>query len=258
MVARNWRVLSENQAFRTDLENMVQVRTEELRNLLQERKAFFADMAHDLKAPVFAANSFIQAIRTHNTGVDSELLRYIDLVEQKQREMVRRVQGLTVFNQMDELTAPYETVSVRDLLNRVYNAHYMAAEVQAVYFSVEPPDMDGMLYAPQQKLDILFENLITNALKFTAPGGQITLSASVGPESCHFSLIDTGSGIPSKEVPHVFERFFVGENNKDTGSGLGLYIVKSIVDELHGEIYVSSRLNHGSIFFIDLPLGRAV
>lgn len=252
--ARNKRILSENEAFKCHLEELVEQRTEELKNLLQERKAFFADMAHDLKAPVFAAGSFIQAIRAHNTGVDGELLRYIDLVEQKQQEMVRRVQGLTVFNQMDELSEPYMAVSVQGLLDEIYKAHHMAAEVQSVYFVVEPPNVDGILHAQPKKLEILFENLIVNALKFTPRGGRITLSATIDQDGCHLSVSDTGCGICAEEVPHLFDRFYVGTQGKGSGSGLGLYIVKNIVNELGGEISVSSKVGKGSVFFIDLPL----
>ncbi len=256
MVSRNKRILAENDEFRAHLEELVEQRTAELKNLLQERKAFFADMAHDLKAPVYAAGSFIQAIRAHNTGIDAELLRYIDLVEQKQQEMARRVQGLAIFNQMDELSEPYAMVSVKSLLEEIYHTHHMAAEVQSVYLIMEPPEEDGFLYAPLKKLEILYENLIINALKFTPSGGKITLSAAIDDEGCHLSVADTGCGIAPEDVPHIFERFYMGKESHGTGSGLGLYIVKSIIEELAGEIYVSSKLGQGSIFFIDLPLAR--
>ena len=254
MVARNRRILAENAAFQTHLEELVQQRTAELQNLMQERKAFFADMAHDLKAPIFATGSFIQAIREHNTGVDSELSGYIDLVEQTQQEMARRVRGLTEFNKIDELSEPYEPVSVRQLLEETYDLQHMAAEVQSVYLVVEPPEGDGQIYAQPKKLDILLENLIFNALKATPAEGKITLSAQLDGSFCHLSLADTGCGIPEEELSHIFDRFFVGKENAGTGSGLGLYIVKCIVDSLQGEIHVSSQPGQGTVFSIDLPL----
>lgn len=254
MVARNRRVLAENAAFQAHLEELVQQRTAELTNLMQERKAFFADMAHGLKAPIFATGSFIQAIREHNTGIDSELTGYIDLVEQTQREMSRRVYGLTEFNKIDALSEPYAPVSVRHLLEETYALHHMAAEVQSIYLIVEPLEGDGNIYAQPDKLDVLLENLIFNALKATPPEGKITLSARLDEKFCHLSLADTGRGIPPEELPHIFDRFFVGRENAGTGSGLGLYIVKTIVDSLRGEIHVSSKPGRGTVFFIDLPL----
>lgn len=252
LAERNRRILAENEQLTAHLEELVEQRTEELNRLLRERKAFFADMAHDLKTPVYAAGAFIEAIRAHNTGVDAELLRYIDLVEQKQQEMVRRVQGLTAFNRMDEQTQPREEISVRQLLEGVYQAHRMAAEVQSVHLELVPPEGDGTLYAQRPKLDILFENLLVNALKATPPNGKITLAAELDGEGCHLLVSDTGRGIPPEELSHIFERFFVGRNSG--GSGLGLYIVKSIVDGLGGSISVSSTPGQGTAFFIDLPL----
>ena len=254
MVARNRRILAENAAFQTHLEALVQQRTAELTDLLQERKAFFADMAHDLKAPIFAAGSFIQAIREHNTGVDSELSGYIDLVEQTQQEMARRVYGLTEFNKIDALSEAYEPVSVRTLLEEAYQLHHMAAEVQSVHLIIEPLEGDGQIYAQPRKLAILLENLIFNALKATPSDGRITLSARLDGKFCRLSLADTGCGIPPEELSHIFDRFFVGRQNTGTGSGLGLYIVKCIVDGLQGEIRVTSQPGHGTVFSIDLPL----
>ncbi|MBU9726771.1 sensor histidine kinase [Diplocloster modestus] len=254
MAARNRRILAENAAFQTHLEELVQQRTAELTNLMQERKAFFADMAHDLKAPIFATGSFIQAIREHNTGVDTELSSYIDLVEQTQQEMARRVYGLTEFNKIDALSDPYEAVSVKYLLEETYELHHMAAEVQSVYLIIEPPEIDGQIYAQPRKLDILLENLIFNALKATPPEGQITLCAQLDASFCHLTLTDTGCGIPSEELQQIFNRFFVGKQNVGTGSGLGLFIVKCIVESLKGEIHVSSQPGLGTEFSINLPL----
>lgn len=91
MVSRNRRILQENDVLTNHLEEQVRERTGEVRQLLEERKAFFSDMAHDLKAPVFATQSFIQAIRKSGVGVDIELQGYLDMAEAKQREMARRL-----------------------------------------------------------------------------------------------------------------------------------------------------------------------
>lgn len=254
MAVRNKRILAENEAFQNHLEELVEKRTEELSNLLQERKAFFADMAHDLKSPIYAASSFIEAIRKNNTSVDSELLHYIDLVDEKQQEMTRRVQGLTEFNKIDELSEPFQAVSVQELLEEVYQTHYREAAALAIHLVIHPPETDGKVYAQPKKLVILLENLLHNALKATPKEGKVTLWAELDEEGCHLSVADTGCGIAPDDLPHVFERFYVGGQNKTEGSGLGLYIVKSIVDSLHGDIYVSSGLGSGSSFHIDLPM----
>lgn len=254
MAARNKRLLQENNNLQNHLEVLVAQRTKELSHLLEERKAFFADMAHDLKAPIYATQSFIRAIRENNTGVDRELMHYIDEVEIKQQEMASRVTGLSAFNRLDAVAQPREPVSVSDLLQEIYDIHSPSAEVEAVTLTLELPDTDGFLYAQRQKLLILFENLFFNALHATPPDGMITLGAELDSDGCHFYLSDTGCGIPFDEIPHLFDRFYVGRNNKGRGSGLGLAIVKSIVDELEGEITLSSTLGKGTTFHIDIPV----
>ena len=253
MVLRNRRILEENDALTNHLEEQVKKRTEEVTRLLEERKAFFSDMAHDLKAPVFATRSFIEAIRKSGVGVDKELQGYLDQAEARQWEMARRLQGLSDINALDKIEGERVRVSVRKLLSEIYDSYHGEAEVQAVYLTVEPPTEDVFLMAQREKLDILFENLIFNGLRATPQGGRITISALAEDGRIHMTVEDTGCGIPEEELPFVFRRFFVGANNRDTGTGLGLYIVHSIVTELGGTIRVRSTVGKGTAFSMDFP-----
>lgn len=254
MVGRNRRILRENDLLTHHLEQQVKQRTEELTQLLEERKAFFSDMAHDLKAPVFATKAFIEAIRRGGVGVDRELAGYLDQAESKQQEMERRLQGLSTINALDRIEGERVRISIRELLSEVYAAHHGESEVQSVHLVVEPPETDGFLLAQLEKLNILFENLIYNALRATPPEGSITISAQISGGSTRITVADTGCGIPEAELPLIFRRFYVGESNKATGTGLGLYIVQSIVAELGGSISAASTVGEGTTFTMELPL----
>lgn len=253
MVSRNRRILQENDVLTNHLEEQVKKRTEEVTQLLEERKAFFSDMAHDLKAPVFATRSFIEAIRKSNVGVDAELQGYLDQAEAKQWEMARRLQGLSAINALDKIEGEKLRVSLRELLQEVDDTHRGEAEVQAVYLTVESPDEDVFLMAQPEKLHILFENLIYNALRATPPGGSIMVSALAEDDRIRITVEDTGCGIPEEELSLIFRRFYVGANNRETGTGLGLYIVHSIVTELGGTISVQSTVGKGTKFFMEFP-----
>lgn len=256
MVARNKQMLKDNDELTNHLERQVLARTEELRLLLRERKEFFSDMAHDLKAPLRSTQTFIRAIRQNNTGVDGELLRYIDQVEQKQQEMSRRVQGLNTITRLDKIDDSPQRVFVRELLEELYATHNGEAEVCSIHLSVAPPEEDCWIVAQPEKLDILFENLIYNAMHATPAEGHITLAAKKKPTTVVITVADTGCGISAEELPHIFRRFYVGENNKETGSGLGLYISKTIVEELGGTISATSAVGEGTVFSIEIPLAR--
>ena len=253
MVSRSRRILQENDMLTHHLEEQVKARTEEVTQLLHERKAFFSDMAHDLKAPVFATQSFIEAIRRSGVGVDTELNHYLDQAEAKQWEMARRLQGLSTINALDKIDEERIRVSVREMLSEVYAAHCGEAQVQSVYLIVNPPKQDAYLRAQPEKLNILFENLIYNALKATPPNGSIVVSARTTDHHICVTVEDTGCGIPSEELPLVFRRFYVGAKNRETGTGLGLYIVHGIVTELGGTIEVYSTVGKGTKFVMQFP-----
>lgn len=253
MVSRSHRLLKENDMLTNHLEEQVKKRTEEVTQLLKERKAFFSDMAHDLKAPVFATRSFIEAIRRSGVGVDAELQGYLDQAEAKQQEMARRLQGLSTINELDQIEGEFVQISIMETLSEIYAAHHGEAEVQSVHLLVEQPKQDAFLMAQPEKLNILFENLIYNALKATPCNGSITISALTEGDVISISVEDTGCGIGKEELPFVFRRFYVGENNRKSGTGLGLYIVHSIVTEMRGKISVSSIVGKGTKFIMEFP-----
>ncbi len=253
MVLRSRRVLRENDALTNHLEEQVKERTQEVTQLLEERKAFFSDMAHDLKAPVFATQSFIKAIRKSGVGVDMELQKYLDQAEAKQWEMARRLQGLSAINALDRIKEEPVRISLKEMLSEIYAAYHGEAEVRSVYFIVEEPEQDAFFMAQPEKLNILFENLIYNALKATDKNGNIQVSGRVENQKIYVDVKDSGCGIPKEELPFIFQRFFVGENNRATGTGLGLYIVQSIVEELGGTIEVWSVVGEGTRFRMEFP-----
>lgn len=251
MVMRSRRILRENDVLTNHLEEQVKKRTEEVTQLLNERKAFFSDMAHDLKAPVFATQSFIQAIRRSGVGVDPELQGYLDQAEARQQEMARRLQGLSAINALDRIEGGRVRMSVQEILSEVYAAYHGEAEVRSVHFFIAPPKQEAFLTACPEKIEILFENLINNALRATPCNGSIKVSACVEGGKICVAVEDTGCGIPKEELPHIFRRFYVGKNNKGTGTGLGLYIVYGIVTELGGTISACSTVGKGTKFIME-------
>lgn len=254
MVSRSRRILKENDALTNHLEEQVKKRTEEITLLLEERKAFFSDMAHDLKAPVFATQSFIEAIRRSGVGVDPELCAYLDQAEERQLEMARRLQGLSEVNALDKIEEEWGRVSVSEMLSELYAVYHGEAGVRSIYFAVEMPEEDVFVLAQTEKLNILFENLIYNAFRATPCEGHITVSAGREGGRVRMTVKDTGCGIPEEELPFVFRRFYVGKNNRENGTGLGLYIAHSIVTEMGGTIQVYSTVGEGTKFMMEFPV----
>ena len=124
-------------------------------------------------------------------GVDTELQSYLDQAESKQWEMARRLQGLSTINALDQIDEEQIPVSIQELLSEIYAIYHGEAEVQSVYLTVKLPEQDAFLTAQPEKLNILFENLIYNALKATPRDGSITISAWIEKDQIYMYVVDT-------------------------------------------------------------------
>jgi len=117
------------------------------------------------------------------------------------------------------------------------------------------PDVPDV-WADRDRVLQALENLIGNALKFTKAGGRITVGAALHDGEVLFRVEDTGAGIAADEMPHVFDRFWQAQRTKRGGAGLGLQIVKGIVEAHGGRIWVESRLGVGTTFYFTLPAAQ--
>ncbi|MEG1426503.1 MAG: HAMP domain-containing sensor histidine kinase [Oscillospiraceae bacterium] len=256
MAQYNRRVLAQNQSLLEHMEDLVQDRTRELDAVLEERKSFFSNMAHDLKAPIAAVHNYILLMQEENLYLDEELQGYVGQIESGNEELRRRVESLSALNAYDRITEPVTVVHVDEFLKVVLQKNAPDAAVMGVHLVVEPPLFSASILAQRKKLLILFENLIFNAVSFTPAGGSITIKVQQTENVLAFIVADTGSGIAPEHIPHIFEQFYTVREGDTEGSGLGLYIAKLTVEELGGTIAVNSVLGKGTTFLITLPLNQ--
>lgn len=246
-------LLLQNRKLMLHMEELVQQRTAELGTVLEERKNFFSHMAHNLKAPVAAVRGFIGLIRESNLYLDEELQTYIRLIEDENTEMSQRVQSLSKLNAFDRITAPRVALEVDELLALVEQKNAPEVDVAGIHFTVGRLGESARLMAQREKLLILFENLIYNAISFTPPGGNISITPRLEGGLVFIEVSDTGSGIAPEHLPHIFEQFYTTRSQTSEGSGLGLYICKLTVEELGGGIEAGSTFGAGTVFTIRLP-----
>ena len=256
IIFHNGETLRENRRMKENLETMVEERSRELSTMIEERKLFLSDMAHNLKSPIATIHGFINLIQQHEIGLDDELLGYIAIIKDENMEMQKRVQALNFLNDFDRIDAPKVEISVNKLLDRVEEFNLAAAEINGVHLVISRLKMDKTLVAQKQKLLMMFENLINNALSFTPVEGTVTVQATALSDKIIFTVEDTGCGITADKLPHIFDRFYVGRDDPSEGCGLGLYIVKLTLDELGGNIYVDSEVGVGTKFSIEIPLKK--
>ncbi|HEY5628589.1 MAG TPA: HAMP domain-containing sensor histidine kinase, partial [Candidatus Limnocylindrales bacterium] len=146
---------------------------------------------------------------------------------------------------------------VRGTIESAVEQHLGMAERKGIKLTSQLPDRPLRISHDAPRLGQVVGNLVGNALKFTGRGGEVHVTATREPDGgARIEVTDTGVGIHPAELPHIFERFYRGSQANEargTGSGLGLSIVKSIVDMHRGTIEVESGVGHGSRFVVTLP-----
>ena len=148
-----------------------------------------------------------------------------------------------------------ECVPTHNVLSEVLGSQAPLASSASLTLRLDAERDLPDLWADHDRLLQVFENLLGNAVKFTKPGGQITLSAKADAGKVLFSVADTGRGIDSNHLPHLFDRFWQArDEDRRQGAGLGLPIVKGIVETHGGSVWVQSSPGQGSTFLFTIPV----
>jgi signal transduction histidine kinase len=213
-------------------------------------------VAHDLRNPLSALTTSTALIRrgmpsTAPVQVQSRL-NSIERSAQRMNHLIQDLLDLARF-QAGTLVLRQEQHGAQELLQEVLDSHAVLATEKHLRLQVEPMDVDTWVRCDRDRMLQVFSNLVGNAIKFTPSGGAIVLAALAHGEGVEFSVRDTGPGISSEHLPRLFHRYFQVEPANRNGMGLGLSIVKAIVDAHGGTLSVESAPGHGTVFRFVLP-----
>ncbi len=223
-------------------------------NLL--RRQMTADIAHDLRNPLMVVTGYLESMREGTLPPTAERL---DTIYREAQLLQRLVEDLRTLSLADagELALNRAFLAPHALLERLMAAYCHRAEQSGVTLSVQAEPSLPEVEVDEERMVQVLGNLVTNALRYTPPGGQIVLGAASRANMLELTVKDNGSGIGPEVLPHIFDRFFRGDEARaesDGESGLGLAIAKSIVEAHQGTIAVSSELGRGTRFQVVLPL----
>jgi PAS domain S-box-containing protein len=216
-------------------------------------------VAHDLRNPLNTI--LMQASALEPVGpAENERGRSNpgEVIVRAAKRMNRLIQDLLDVTRMEagQLSMQLERVDTLTLLSDVLQAQTPLAASSHIELRLEAaPDLPPV-DADRDRLLQVFENLIGNAMKFTETGGRIVVAAEHDDTDVRFSVSDTGAGIKPEDVPHLFDRFWQAVGAEHEGAGLGLPIVKGIVEAHGGRIWVESMLGRGSTFSFTIPIHR--
>ncbi|MEK7785789.1 MAG: PAS domain S-box protein [Chloroflexota bacterium] len=224
--------------------------------LEQMKSDFINRAAHELRTPL--TTTIMMANLIQEGGAEEELRRYWSILNTELERQRNLVEELLKMGRLESDTFLF-SIAPLDLaatLEEALKAIAPLANAKPLGLSVEIAPQLPLVNGDKSSLQQVFVNLLNNAVKFTPPGGAIRLLAFSGMGGVTVQVHDTGIGIPSEDLPHLFSRFFRASNatiNEIPGSGVGLYTVKAIVEKLGGHVRVESQLNQGTTFEVWLP-----
>ncbi len=242
--------------------NVKQGEIDELKKMESFRKEFLADVSHELKTPIFAAQGFIHTLLDGAIKDKNVRSKFLKKAAKSLSRLEKLVQDLLIISQMEAGTIKmnYSHFNINQLVKEVFDQFEDKADKKSVHlcFSEKCPD-EVYVYADKQKIFQVLLNLVSNGIKYmTDVEGRISVNLIPGDEVVRMEIIDEGPGIPQGDVKRIFERFYRVDKSrsKDSGGiGLGLAIVKHILEAHHQHIKVSSKIGKGSTFFFNLQKG---
>ena len=227
----------------------------ELDQLNRARRQMTADIAHDLRTPLTVIGGYVESMQE---GVLKPSRERLEVIHTEVQHLQRLVEDLRTLSQADagELPLNRALVSPEAFLNRTSRSfgHLVAQKKITLEISAEK-GLPEIHFDPD-RMDQVFGNLITNAIRYTPEGGTIILSARQEKNCLVLSVQDTGMGISAEALPHIFDRFYRADPSRPQGdeSGLGLSIAKSITEAHGGSILAQSEPKVGTIIKILLPI----
>lgn len=221
------------------------------------RKEFTGDLAHELRTPLATLRSQIEAFQ------DGIWEPTPDRLQQSHSELMRLVR---LVNELEKLLAAENpqiklnktVLETGKLLSSIQNLQIPIFKQKGVKLNIVPPQETINFRGDLDKVTQILTNVVNNALKYTPEGGTVTISAVRDNEMGGFEIRDEGIGMAAEDLPHIFERFYRGDKSrarKTGGVGVGLSIVKALVEAHKGIITVESELDAGTTFTILFPLG---
>jgi len=239
--------------------------TGEVQRSQQTLRDFLANISHELKTPLTSIRGFSDAIQDGTIDDPEGIQRSARIIRDESNRVLRLVEELLDLSRMEsgQISMQQEDLELAELFAHVNEIFALRAEESGVTLEMAPRSCK--IRGDFDRLEQVLNNLLDNAFRHTPPGGTVRVgSREIQPGTIQVTVADTGQGIPPEDVPHLFERFYRGQdaggqNGKRKGYGLGLAITREIIRAHGGEIWATSESGRGTMFVFTLPSeGRTI
>lgn len=230
---------------------------EELGSIETLKTDFVSNVSHEMKTPIAIIKNYAQLLRTGQASKEQGK-EYAGNIEQAASRLSSLIGNILKLNRLEHqrITPEVETYDVcRQLCESVF-LFEDALEEKGIELEADIEDA-AMIKADANLMELVWNNLLSNAVKFTDRGGSIVIRQTSDEEHIRVSVSDTGCGISKESMKHIFDKFYQGDTSHSAeGNGLGLALVKRVLELMDGEIQITSEEGKGSSFLVILPVGR--
>ena len=231
----------------------------------QQRSDFISTASHEMRTPVASIQGFIElALNPKVATVDDKARNYLQKAYEATKHLGELFQDLLTVSKSEDgrLVNHPKLIDINEFLAEIVEQNVHRAEEKGLALSYDQSTTNGKTVKPlmyvnvdPERLHEVISNLVENAIKYT-PKGLITLGSSITDKGVVMRVSDSGLGIATEDIPHLFQKFYRTDNSATReigGTGLGLYITKQIVEMMGGKIWVESTLGSGSTFYVEIP-----
>ena len=224
----------------------------------ETRQKFISDISHEFQTPLTSIQGFANILKEEDLPKEQRV-KYANIIlynSKRLSSLAKNMLQLTLLDR-EEIELELTNYSLVEQMNRVISTQENQAMEKNIEIVFEMPKKEIFIEGDEQRLEQVWTNIISNAIKYTNEGGLITITMKKNSKDIEISIEDTGIGMSKEVVTHIFERFYREDKARNVeGNGLGLAIVKSIVDLHHGKIDILSQVDVGTNFIVRLPIEK--
>lgn len=232
--------------------------TRQLAKQDETRQKFISDISHEFQTPLTSIQGFANILKEEDLPKEQRV-KYANIIlynSKRLSSLAKNMLQLTLLDR-EEIELELTNYSLVEQMNRVISTQENQAMEKNIEIVFEMPKKEIFIEGDEQRLEQVWTNIISNAIKYTNEGGLITITMKKNSKDIEISIEDTGIGMSKEVVSHIFERFYREDKARNVeGNGLGLAIVKSIVDLHHGKIDILSQVDVGTNFIVRLPIEK--
>ncbi|MBR5809519.1 MAG: HAMP domain-containing protein, partial [Clostridia bacterium] len=223
------------------------------------RREFVANVSHELRTPLTTVKSYAETLM--DMPYDEEMhTKFLGTMANEADRMTRIVKDLLTLSRLDEgqyEVRPYEQIDLANFLTGVVERMFFSAKEKHQTLLLHAPNQNSVVLSDRDKLEQVVINIISNAIKYTPEGGEIDVYFGTLYKDAYIKVRDNGIGIPKENLPRIFERFYrvdKARSRETGGTGLGLAIAKQIMNQLGGNISITSDVGEGTEVIISIPI----